>query len=160
MRTIRPVRDNDLAYFAKWWRDPDLISVTSGNTSPLLDNDVKKYFNDLKTTSSAFHFMIQVGNQTIGHISLQKRNDDWWETQIVIGEKEMQNKGYGTQTVSLLIDVARKHGIEKIYLEVRPDNTKAIHAYDKAGFKQVGGEVPTGNKHQPSVLRMEYLQNK
>lgn len=40
-----------------------------------------------------------------------------------------QNKGYGQQILSDLIDV---YGIKKLW--VRSDNEKAIHIYKKAGF--------------------------
>lgn len=40
-----------------------------------------------------------------------------------------QNKGYGQQMLSDLIDA---YGIKKLW--VRADNEKAIHIYEKAGF--------------------------
>jgi ribosomal protein S18 acetylase RimI-like enzyme len=42
-----------------------------------------------------------------------------------------QNKGYGQQILSELINV---YGIEKLW--VRSDNARAIHIYEKAGFKR------------------------
>lgn len=43
-----------------------------------------------------------------------------------------QNKGYGQQVLSDLIDA---YEIKKLW--VRSDNDKAIHIYEKAGFKTI-----------------------
>ena len=42
-----------------------------------------------------------------------------------------QNKGYGQQVLSDLIDT---YGINKLW--VRSDNERAIHIYEKAGFRK------------------------
>ncbi len=46
-----------------------------------------------------------------------------------------QNKGIGTKLIKYLIDNYKN--IENITLEVRKDNIKAIHIYEKMGFKKV-----------------------
>ena len=44
-----------------------------------------------------------------------------------------QNKGYGQEVLSELI---REYGIDNLW--VRSDNERAIHVYEKFGFKRVG----------------------
>lgn len=155
MINLRTVESTDRLYFAKWWRTPELIQVTSGDFTHLSDEDIDHYFNEITTDPSALHYMIEINNQTIGHVSLSKRTDDWWETQIVIGEKEMQGKGFGTEAIIALIKEAGLRGIDNIYLEVRPSNLNAISAYKKGGFIQVGPAIVTNNKNQPLLIRME-----
>lgn len=48
------------------------------------------------------------------------------------------NKGVGSMLLEKLIAYARQNEIEIISLEVRHDNTKAIHLYEKYGFKRIG----------------------
>ena len=48
------------------------------------------------------------------------------------------NSGIGSELMQKLIDYARENGLELIYLEVREDNSRAIHLYEKFGFKKVG----------------------
>lgn len=155
MVTLRPLKENDITLFATWWRDSKLIKVTSGDFSPLSDKDVERYFQSILTSKGALHFMIEVNGETIGHISLSKSDDDWWETQIVIGTEDAQGKGFGTEAIRLLIEVAHSRNINNIYLNVRPENTKATKAYEKAGFKQVGNMSATDNSNQPLLIRME-----
>jgi ribosomal protein S18 acetylase RimI-like enzyme len=40
--------------------------------------------------------------------------------------------------MSHLVEYAKTHGIEMVNLEVREDNTAAIHLYEKFGFKKTG----------------------
>ncbi len=151
---LRQIKLSDKGCFAKWWRDRELIKLTSGILKPISGGEVEKYFLVILRTKKDRHFMINLGRKTIGHISLSKRKNDWYETQIVIGEKNYWNKGYGTEAIKLLIDKARRFGIRKIYLEVRPNNKRAIRAYQKAGFIKAGLKRYPKNKYLPVVLRM------
>lgn len=49
-----------------------------------------------------------------------------------------QSKGIGKQLLSQLIDEAKHSSIEKIQLNVRASNTKAISFYKKMGFEEEG----------------------
>ena len=52
--------------------------------------------------------------------------------------KEEWNKGIGGMLLERLIRFAKSAGIEIINLEVRGDNTPAIHLYEKFGFRRIG----------------------
>jgi ribosomal-protein-alanine N-acetyltransferase len=49
-----------------------------------------------------------------------------------------QGQGHGTRLMKRLIDLARWHRAERIFLEVRPSNTHAIRLYDQLGFNEIG----------------------
>ncbi len=51
---------------------------------------------------------------------------------------EVQNNGIGQMLLNNLLNVARSHGAEIVFLEVRPSNTKALSLYCNAGFNEVG----------------------
>ena len=46
-----------------------------------------------------------------------------------------QNKGVGTALTKHMLSIARKKKLRKITLKVLTQNTKAIHVYEKCGFK-------------------------
>ena len=52
--------------------------------------------------------------------------------------KSEWNKGVGSAIIEKLIDFAKEIGLEIIELEVRSDNNRAIHLYEKYGFKHIG----------------------
>lgn len=49
-----------------------------------------------------------------------------------------QGSGYGRRILKRLIDLARWHGVERIFLEVRPSNEAAHRLYETEGFNEIG----------------------
>ncbi len=152
---LRKIKSSDKNYFAKWWRDKELLKVTSGILKLISDEEVDKYFQAMLNSKDAYNFIILADGKIIGHISLAKRRNDWRETQIVIGEKKYWGKGIGKKAIKLLIRKAKKVGISKIYLEVRPTNLRAIRTYEQCGFQKTRIIKHSKNKYLPETLRME-----
>ena len=153
--SLRKPRVSDKKYFAKWWNDNDLRKLTSGRPGLVSDKKVGKYFSAMLKNKKDYHFMIILGQKAIGHINLSKRRNNWYETQIIIGEKKYWGKGHGTKAIKLLLDKAKNLGVSKIYLEVRPNNLRAIRTYEKCGFKKNRLIKHPKNKYLPLILRME-----
>jgi len=151
---LRKTKFSDRKYFAKWWNDMDLRKFTSGRPGRISDKKVDKYFSMMKDKND-YHFMIILGKKVIGHIALIKKKNNWYETIIIIGEKEYRNKGYGTKAIQMIIEKAKRLRISRIYLEVRPNNLRAICAYKKCGFQKAGFRRYPKNKYLPLTLRME-----
>lgn len=53
-------------------------------------------------------------------------------------DKAARGLGHGARFVRYLIDVARSHRAERVYLEVRPSNRRAIELYETLGFNEIG----------------------
>lgn len=51
---------------------------------------------------------------------------------------EAQRAGHGGRLMQRLIDLARWHRAERIFLEVRPSNRRAIGLYETLGFNEIG----------------------
>jgi len=49
-----------------------------------------------------------------------------------------QGRGHGRQLMRRLIDLARWQRARRLYLEVRPSNTRAIGLYESLGFALIG----------------------
>ncbi|MBU1092329.1 GNAT family N-acetyltransferase [Patescibacteria group bacterium] len=153
---LRKIIPSDIKYFQKWWRDKNLIALTSGNFKSVTDAEIEKYFSGMVSSKTDHHFMIDLDQKTIGHISLNKRKDKTYETQIVIGYKKYWGKGYGVKAIKLLLTKAKRLAITKIYLEVRPENIRAIKTYEKVGFRAKGIKKHLKNPYQPETLKMVY----
>lgn len=48
-----------------------------------------------------------------------------------------QGRGYGRMLMDLVIETARGHGVESLFLEVRPSNTAALRLYQRLGFEGI-----------------------
>ncbi len=52
--------------------------------------------------------------------------------------RDFWGRGIGKKLMSMLLDFAKEHDIEIIYLEVRSDNVRAISLYTSFGFEKIG----------------------
>jgi len=154
--SLQNIKPTDKKYFARWWRDEGLISLTSGNFDLVTDVEVDKYFQLILNNKIDINYMIIVDNLAVGHISLSKIDNGWSEMQIVIGEKDYWNQGVGTSAIKLLLK-SNTSNVRKIYLEVRPDNVRAVKAYEKCGFKILKTIYYPKNPNLSKVVRMEYV---
>lgn len=152
---LRPLQKSHTKLFARWWCDPVLIRFTSGRTVRFSDGAIERAVVAMMKDAASLHRMIVIGKKTIGHISLSARPRGWHEIQIVIGEKQYWSRGYGTRAIRAMVRQARRQGIQKIYLEVRPRNHRAIRAYRRVGFVEMGIQQKRGNAFLKEVLRME-----
>lgn len=152
---LRTLEANDLIHFQVWWRDKELIALTSGDFSELSDQQVQAYLDNMLQQKSDIHRIIETDdNTTIGHVSLIKHRDQWYEAQVTLGDKSTRGKGYGPAALQQITQLAERKNITKVFLEVRPENTRAIKAYQKAGFHIIG-KFETNNILQPFLIRME-----
>lgn len=66
-----------------------------------------------------------------------------------------QGCGHGQHMLRRLIDLARWHGTERIFLEVRPSNAAAVHIYHAVGFKDIGrrpGYYPARRGREDAIV--------
>lgn len=49
-----------------------------------------------------------------------------------------QGRGHGRRLLRALVKIARGHGAERLFLEVRPSNPNAIALYHDEGFNEIG----------------------
>lgn len=153
MITLRKLEPNNWSHFAKWWRDRDLIKMTSGDLEPLSDDEIKKQVQQMADDADSWHWMIQADDKIVGHINLNKLDNQKAELQIVIGEKEYWGRGIGKKAVELVLASAKKLNHKEIYVEVRPENQRARNLYKSAGFIEKGIKKYR-NKYLPEVVMM------
>ena len=91
----------------------------------------------LAENACVFSMLEKQTGDFIGNIELMDRNESEKELGIAITAKK-QNRGYGTEAIFALIaygfDVL---GLKRITLKANPENTRAIHVYEKCGFREV-----------------------
>ncbi|MGA9335860.1 MAG: ribosomal protein S18-alanine N-acetyltransferase [Rudaea sp.] len=76
-------------------------------------------------------------------------------------DRDQHGQGYGRRLMQRLIELARWHRAERIFLEVRPTNKHAIALYDDLGFNEIGKRpnyYPTKRGREDAVvMAMELL---
>jgi ribosomal-protein-alanine N-acetyltransferase len=70
-------------------------------------------------------------------------------------DPEAQGEGHGRRLVRRLLDLARWHRAERVYLEVRPSNPRAIALYHDLGFNEIGRRpnyYPAANGREDAIV--------
>lgn len=156
---IRKIRPTDLSYFLKWWKDEVLIKLTSGIYEKSGDV-LKGYYFKMLNAKNDHHYVILYGSKIIGNISLIRKNKNIFEISIIIGERKYWGAGIGQIAIERLLKIAfTKLDYKKAYVEVRPENLRAIKLYKKCGFIEAGFKKNIKNKNQPVVLKMILIKN-
>jgi len=139
---LRPLAKEDLVYLRKWSEDAELRGLI-GETKPMSQADSERLFKDVYDDSSRAWFVVVIkkNNQVIGEAGLLRMDPAWRATDVsvIIGEKEEWGKGYGTETILLLLDYAFRHlNFHRVAIGVVGFNQRAIRFWEKAGFRKEG----------------------
>ncbi len=138
---LRGVEREDLPVFVEWLNDPEVIENLM-MVLPLSTADENRWFEKLADRPPEERPLViemkaeqgwrMIGNSGFHNLEWKNRSA---EIGIVIGDKSIWNRGYGTEAMRLLL----RHGfgtlnLNRIYLRVYEPNKRAMRAYEKAGF--------------------------
>lgn len=134
-----------LPVYTRWINDLEVTrTVTMGDLPTTLEKE-ELWFNSVALEQGSAIFTIYfhdhndwvpVGNTGLHQISFKHGTA---ELGIMIGEKEYWDKGIGTSAVKLMLEYGFKNlELYNIMLRVYSFNNRAIHVYEKAGFKSFG----------------------
>ena len=90
--------------------------------------------------SGVLYFLIKESLAFIGYIAVHPRGDELFLSKIYV-QSSCRARGYGKKAVQFVETLARERGLRKIALTVNKNNTRAIRAAEKVGFRNVGSLV-------------------
>jgi diamine N-acetyltransferase len=169
---LRAIEKDDLPTFTGWFNDPEVRHGLMVFLPMSLSEEEQWFQGVLKRPHEERPLVIDVEVDdkwvTIGNCGFFDIN---WrirsaEVGICIGEKQYWNKGFGTQSMQLIL----QHGfntlnLNRISLHVYENNPRAVCAYEKAGFVHEGrmrqAHYQDGqyyDAHLMSVVRSEWKE--
>ncbi|MGH2454986.1 MAG: GNAT family N-acetyltransferase [Candidatus Limnocylindria bacterium] len=89
-------------------------------------------------TMFSFAICLLDGDRRVGNVSLRDidRENGSAEMAVVITDRTLQGRGYGTDAVNCIVDFGfGELRLERIYLHVFDYNARARRSYEKAGFQ-------------------------
>ncbi len=134
--------EKDLVLWEKWDRDSEykrlLDDIPAAQFSSSL---IKEYIENNTNDGSLFMVHTVSDDRVIGFIELG--GYDWADRNawvgIGIGDPEYRGKGYGTESMQLLLGYAFKGlNLHRVNLNVFAYNKRAIRSYEKCGFRYEG----------------------
>lgn len=96
---------------------------------------------------------IIVGNASLNRLPRRMRHRGDFSVSVA---KEYWNKGIGGQLLSKILEFAKENTFEVIDLQVRSDNLRAIHLYEKYGFQKIGAH-PAFFKISEEEISFDYM---
>lgn len=120
---------------SKWLKDEEIRRLI--NALPITDKKQKDWFNLLHKKKDYFIWGISLAKLPIGVVGIKnvtKTTGEYWG---YIGEKNYWGKGIGKKMIEFILEFAIKKKLDRIYLNVIKENTRAISLYNKMRFKVV-----------------------
>ncbi|MFX1286900.1 MAG: GNAT family N-acetyltransferase [Promethearchaeota archaeon] len=142
---LGPIKREYIDSFLKWFNDPEITQYLI-RYRPMTRIAEEDWIENLKDTDNNIYFSIVIPHEDkpeklIGNCDLHNINwkDRVAEAGILIGEKEYQNKGFGTEAMELLLEYGfNTVNLNRIELHVYDYNVRAIKSYKKVGFIEEG----------------------
>jgi RimJ/RimL family protein N-acetyltransferase len=144
---LRGVERADLSTLVGWMNDPAVRALIA-RSSPLSMAEEERWFDALLKSTADVVFVIETrpvqradAPVTLGMCGIHKID---WKNRgaavgIVIGDADQRGLGHGTDAMACLVAHAVKDlGLQRIELEVFPDNAPAIRSYERCGFVREG----------------------
>jgi RimJ/RimL family protein N-acetyltransferase len=130
----------DLPIFTKWLNDPEVTEHLPVSPPRTLDEEEKWYDSAIMCNDDVLAIETKDG-RLIGSISLMDMDyiDRKVEIGILIGEKDLWSKGYGTDSLNTILTyLFNELNMNRVSLYVDVSNLAAVHCYEKCGFRKEG----------------------
>lgn len=140
---LRAIEPSDIDKLWEWEQDEETMRYRDYPSPPVsLMQTVKEFHDKIGLNTKRIRLAITTSDgELIGEISLHDINQraGTADFTIAIGNKEYWGHGYGTDATRSLMKYAFEQlNLHRITLYVHSFNERAIHAYEKCGFKIEG----------------------
>ncbi|MEY8758576.1 GNAT family N-acetyltransferase [Chryseobacterium tongliaoense] len=119
-----------------WLNDPEIKTLTG--TPDFTKEDQKSWFQKLNSMDNYYIKGLSFNGNIIGVAGLKKIDRETKNAEYFgyIGEKEFWGKGLSTTILTQILSYAKEGlHLESLYLNVIPENIRAIRAYENFGFR-------------------------
>lgn len=140
---LRRPHPSDLAAVVRWYRDPEIARLTRYQTRQMNQAEIQRFFEArmLAPDALAYSIVELASGRQIGFTTFSALDGDNGTVMfhITIGERDAWGRGLGTEATQLMLQHAfERLGLHRVGLAVFSYNTRAIRAYEKAGFRIEG----------------------
>jgi len=138
--TLRALRESDLPLLATWWNDPEWAALQQRIIKPRPEAAIEEMFRDWSANKPVgdvgFSIVSSEGDGLLGHLTLYGMSlpERCASFAILLGPGHT-GRGIGVRATRLALSYGfRELGLNRVELHAWAFNTRAIRAYEKAGF--------------------------
>lgn len=160
LTVLRPICPADLPRLAAWDADPEIIALMGRKFADGAETPEEWYRRVLTNRRCRVLAIETFGGDLIGEIALDRI--DWRlgtaELRICIGEQAYWGRGYGTDAVRTVLQLAfGRLRLRVIYLRVYETNRRAVRCYERLGFTVQGVLAPSRRRGDTSPILLMSL---
>jgi RimJ/RimL family protein N-acetyltransferase len=152
---LREMDESDVSeLFILWLSDPEVNEFLEVRHNPPNLETQKEYVKECRLSSTKSYLGIFQHNESlIGSVTLNS-NETRVEIGLMIGEKSLQGKGFGTEVVSTVSHWAREQGFTEITAGYLQGNKRSARLFESLGF-QIVRVIPNSDtiRQDQSVVR-------
>lgn len=160
----------DKEYTEEYWDNFKNTSIETmiftGSAQAFNKTEIENYINRVAADSDRVDFLIfsKQDNKLVGEVVINEvdRNNRCGNIRVLINRKEDFSKGYGTEAMILALNYGfGMFNLHRIELEAYPFNNRAVHVYEKIGFKREGirRDGAYYNHKYYDMITMSFLEN-
>ena len=138
---LRSLRELDADNMLEWMRDPDIAGRFQFDFFSMDRDRAIKFIKDSWSNNSSLHFaFVAETDEYYGTVSLKNVDPVNMSAEYAISSRK---KSHGTGAARKATEDVLRYafdvlGLERVYLDVRADNHRAIRFYEKIGFTREG----------------------
>lgn len=158
--SFRLMNEDDLIFMWKWLTDNRVLEFYEGRDKKYTQKEIKEHYTE-QWTDEIYRVIIECDAIPIGYAQIYRVQGEIFNEynyhdtdkkiyamDQFIGEPEYWNKGIGTEYCRLACQYLRTEMCaDRVILDPRKNNPRAIRAYQKAGFEIIK-ELPEHELHE------------
>lgn len=158
--SVRPLERRDAPWLLKWLNHPEVLQYYEGRDCPqdleaIYSRYIARQGNPVQSCLVLYH------DQPIGYLQVYPVDPDdahrwgfptvhWAGMDLFIGETNLWDRGIGQALVHAASRaLVNRYGVEGVVVDPRVDNPRAVHVYEKCGFKAIK-RLPKEEMHEGS----------
>lgn len=132
-----PVSEDLVPDYLAMINDRERVGRFIGRTEPITAEQDRRWVQKkLAEKAPVFSMVDRATGAFIGNIELMDVADGAGELGVAITAK-MQDRGFGSEAIPAFVRYAMDElGLSRVYLKAFPFNARAIHVYEKCGFRE------------------------
>jgi len=140
---LGPIRRDLLPVYQRWNNDVEVLILEEAVASPSTAEATERWYEEAARDDRSIIFTVYeratwhpIGRSALHDVDHHNRTATF---SIGLDEKDCWGKGYGTETTRLVLEYGFTNlGLHNIMLFVYSFNERALHVYQRVGFREVG----------------------
>lgn len=150
--TLRPLRASDLEMTRAWRNRPDVRRWFFDDREVDAEGH-RRWFEAYSRRTDDEIYIVEADGVAVGQASIYNIDDATGTAEVgrFVAAPAMEGKGHMSAALELLIEIARRRRLTRLYLHVKPDNARGVSLYQRLGFRVVEEEQAGNYRMELSV---------